>query len=223
MEKKNKTIFVAILFFTICIIGLCIYFVNKNKDLSTNDAIKFRNEYMNYNDKDYNNVYISDVNTVKYQSEEETLKMIESGKGIIYFGYPTSEACRTIVPILVELGIELKTNIYYLNIEDIRSEYKLEDKTLSKIKDGSKTYYKILNLLYNELENYYIDGYNTLEKRIFAPTVLAVNNGIIKGIYFDKDSESKKEYTQEELNKIKKELNILINNNNIEICSKVAC
>lgn len=41
MSKKNKIIFIVILFFTIFVVGLCIFFVNKdldNKDSKNNNT-----------------------------------------------------------------------------------------------------------------------------------------------------------------------------------------
>lgn len=220
MEKKNKVIFFVILFFTLCVIGTCIYFINKDKDINNSDALNFRNEYMNYNDKDYSNVYISEQNTIKYKTEEEIIDILKKGKGIIYFGYPTNDACRSIVSIISELGNELKTDIYYLNIENMESVFKVEDKSAIKIKDGSENYYKIVNLLSDYLEDYYIDGYNTFEKRIVVPTVVAVNNGKITGVYTYKEDN---DINNEELENIRKEIKKIINNNNVEICTQKTC
>ena len=220
MEKKNKVIFFVILFFTLCVIGTCIYFINKDKDINNSDALNFRNEYMNYNDKDYSNVYISEQNTIKYKTEEEIIDILKKGKGIIYFGYPTNDACRSIVSIISELGNELKTDIYYLNIENMESIFKVEDKSVIKIKDGSENYYKIVNLLSDYLEDYYIDGYNTFEKRIVVPTVVAVNNGKITGVYTYKEDN---DINNEELENIRKEIKKIINNNNVEICTQKTC
>lgn len=220
MEKKNKVIFFVILFFTLCVIGTCIYFINKDKNINNSDALNFRNEYMNYNDKDYSNVYISEQNTIKYKTEEEIIDILKKGKGIIYFGYPTNDACRSIVSIISELGNELKTDIYYLNIENMESVFKVEDKSVIKIKDGSENYYKIVNLLSDYLEDYYIDGYNTFEKRIVVPTVVAVNNGKITGFYAYKEDN---DLDNEELENIRKEIKKIINNNNVEICTQKTC
>ena len=73
MEKKNKIILMAIVFLTVIVIGGCVYSVITNKKLDNNDALKFRNEYMELNDKinEYNGkayveVSLSDTNTIKY-------------------------------------------------------------------------------------------------------------------------------------------------------------
>lgn len=217
MEKKNKVIFFVILFFTLCVIGTCIFFINKDNDININDALKFRNEYMNYNDKDYSSVYISESNTIKYKNEEEIIDILKNDKGIIYFGYPTNDDCRSIVSIITELGTELKTDIYYLNIEDIESVFKVKDKSAVKIKDGTDNYYKIVNLLSEYLEDYYIDGHNTFEKRIGVPTVVGVNKGKITGLYsYEEDSN----LTNDE---IRKAIKKVISSNNIEVCTQKTC
>ena len=119
MNKKNKIIFISIMVFTIFAISLCIYFINNKENTILSDAITFRNEYMNYNDKDFLNIYISENNTFKYKSEAEILEILKNGNGIIYIGDSKENNSRNLVNVLSEVGIELEKDIYYINSNNI--------------------------------------------------------------------------------------------------------
>lgn len=162
-----------------------------NNNVDNTDAIKFRNEYMELNDKlddnsnqTYLNISISEKNTVKYLTEEEAVNLITKGTGIIYFGYPSCFLCRSLVPTLTDVALNYKETIYYVNIEDIRAEFAIEDGKLNKIKDGSKGYYEIITALDEVLNDFNLDDGNskifeTGEKIILAPMIVAFKDGMI--------------------------------------------
>ena len=87
------------------------------------DAIKFKREYEEFNDKNYDNgkayfnVNLSNKNLFKYITEEDAVQFLKEGTGVIYFGFPQCPWCRTLVPYLEEAarlnGVE---EIKYLNI-----------------------------------------------------------------------------------------------------------
>lgn len=194
MEKRNKIIIAILIFLTLIVIGLCLFAV-KHNHIKDNDANKFRNEYMELNDKTnealdklYPNVVISENNTVKYLSTSAAVEMLKTGTGLIYFGYNSCPWCRTLVTPLVEVGIEKNEPIYYVDIKDIRSNFEINDNKLTVIKKGSDDYYQILKRLDEYLEEFYLEDeegnrYDTLEKRLYAPTLVAVNNGVITGVH----------------------------------------
>lgn len=238
MENKNKIVLIVIILLTIIAIGLCIYFL-KDNELEVSDASKFRAEYMELNDKinesldlAYPNISISENNTVKYLSAQEAIQLLEDGSGIIYFGFSNCPWCRSLVPILTEVAEEKNETIYYLDISKIRSSFKLNDGKVTKTSDGSQEYYKILELLDENLEEFYLkdeegNTFDTLEKRLYAPTLVAVSKGVVTDFHvgtvdsqesgYDKLNDSQKE----ELTYIIK--NLINSKNDHEICNKDAC
>ncbi len=194
MERKNKIIFIIVLIATLCVISFLIYrLVNNN--IKKSDAYKFVNEYMSLNDKineftskEYENVIISEKNTVKYVNEDEVLDLLDDGIGLIYFGYATNSDCRLIVPSLVDIANKNEMPVYYLDISEIRSTFELKDNKVTKINEASEGYLNIVKKLDKVLDDFYLedeDGnrYIMDEKRIVAPTIIAIKDGKIKDIY----------------------------------------
>ena len=159
MDKKNKQFLIILIILTIVVIALGVYGILTNKNTSAN---KFRNDYMELNDKNsegtdytYPQVVLSDKNLIKYINEEEAVDIIKNKSGVIYFGFPACLKCRSIVSTLVKVSNDLKEPIYYLDVANIMSSFELIDGKLNKIKDGSEGYYKILDSLSSILENFY--------------------------------------------------------------------
>ena len=114
--------------------------------------------------------------------------MLTEGTGIIYFGFSKCPWCRSLIGTLTEVGIDKNETINYLDILDLRSSFEVTDGSLEKIKEGKTSYYKILDLLDEYLDEYYltdVDGnkYDTNEKRLYAPTVVAVKDGEVTGFH----------------------------------------
>lgn len=238
MEKKNKIILISLIILTILVVGLCIYSLINKKDTILSDAEKFRSEYMNLNDKvnednqkSYINVIISETNTVKYASEEDVINILKDGTGVIYFGFSKCPWCRSLVPSLTKVAEELNETIYYLDILDIRSSFEISEEKLNKIKDGSKNYYEILKLLDNELEEFYLEDtsgnkYDTLEKRLYAPTLVAIKDGEVTSFHVgtvDTQESGYDKLTDDETKELEKTITDLIESKNIEICTKDKC
>lgn len=236
MEKKNKILLISLVVLTLLVVGGCIYAImhnnNKNKD-----AIKFKNEYSEYNGQttpygmEYVNVSIDDDNTVKYVTEEKAIKLLKEGRGVIYFGFSTCPWCRSLVSTLTDVAEDKNETIYYLDILDIRSTFKIENSKLNKTKDGSKGYYELLKLLDNELEEYYLtdeagNEYDTNEKRLYAPTLVAFNKGKITSIHVGTVESQKSgfdELTEEQVDELEEIIEKLINSKNIEACTSDKC
>lgn len=237
MEKKNKIILLVTILLTLCVIGLVVYTVINNKNKEASDAVRFRNEYMELNDKVSAsgianvNVAISESNTVKYLTEKEVVELLEDGTGIIYFGFSECPWCRNLVPILTDLAEEKNETIYYLNILDIRSTFEIKDGKINKIKDGSKYYYEILELLEDELEDFYLtdeagNKYDTEEKRLYAPTLVSVQDGEIKGLHVGTVDSQESPYealTAKQVEELEKIITKLITSKNEEVCTKEGC
>ena len=206
MEKRNKLILLAIIVLTIIVIIICIYSIINNNHINNSDANKFRTEYMELNDKvndstgeAYPLVNISANNTIKYITDKKAVKILKEKSGIIYFGFNTCPWCRSLVSILTEVAIDKQENIYYVDIADIRSSFTIENDKLTKNKNGTKYYYDILKLLDEYLDEYFLEDdsgnkYDTEEKRIYAPTLVVVKSGKIKGIHVGTVSSQKSGY-----------------------------
>lgn len=170
----------------------------ENKPTPTADAIKFKEEYTKVND---DNVFV-------YRSIEDIIKILENGKGIVYLGFPECPWCQAYVPYLNDVAKEVGiSKIYYYNI-------------LNDRKEETDNYKKILGLL-GEYVEYDSEG----NKRIYAPTVIFVDDGKIVGM----DSETAKDtkgfknpedyWTEEEVKDLKDKLKSLAEQVKESTCS----
>lgn len=239
MEKKNKIILAIIIIITVFVLGGCVYSVIKDKNNELSDAIKFRNEYMELNDKyieslgvSYPSINISETNTIKYITEKEAVKFLEEGTGIIYFGFSGCPWCRSLIPILTKISEEKNETIYYLDILNIRSTFKVENSKLKKTREGTKEYYQILDILDAELEDFYLEDeegnkYDTNEKRLYAPTVIAIRNGEVTGIQVSTLKSQKSGFdklTDDQTKELEGIIKKLINSKTkTEVCTKDKC
>lgn len=235
MEKRNKIILIAIIILTISVISICIYSIINNNHINKSDANKFRTEYMELNDKinetngeAYPIVNIPANNTVKYIKPKEAVKMLKEDSGIIYFGYNTCPWCRSLVSTLTEVASEKNEKIYYVDIKDIRSTFIIENGKLTKNKKGTKDYYNILKELDDYLEEYFLeddDGnkYDTKEKRLYAPTLVAVSGGNVTGVHIGTVTSQKSGYdklTESEIKELRNIITDLISKKNEVVCTK---
>lgn len=199
--EKKRIIAIVLAFLLVVAIGLRFYKDYKNKEVpvtsekgSTVDSLKFKKEYEEINgtksssDKEYLTLNINEISTITYKTDKEIVDVMENGTGIIYFGFNTCPWCRSIVEVLMD--VVSKNNIddfYYVDIKDIRSSYEVKDKKLVKTKEGSSSYYRILAKLDDNLKDYKITSnkksYDTKEKRLYAPTVVAIKNGEVVGFH----------------------------------------
>jgi len=235
MEKKNKIFVISLIVLILAVVGVAIYIICNNKKEENLDAKKFQNEYMELNGKEiygfkYVEVDISENNTVKYVNEEEVVELLENGSGIIYFGFATCPWCRSLVTTLTKVAEEKKETIYYLDISNIRSKFEIKDGKLNKVSEGTKGYYEILRVLDNELEQYYLTEndkkYDTNEKRLYAPTLVAVKDGEIKSMHVDTVESQKSGFdklTDEQKAELRKIIEDLIDSKNYEICTQDRC
>ncbi len=180
------------------------------------DAIKFKTEYESLNGKIndktndvYPSVQISDTNKFVYKNEEEILKILESESGVIYFGFKSSLGCRRIIKALDRASQNKNIEaIYYVDIENIRDVLALdENNKIVTEKEGNSNYYKLLKILDDYLADYLLKSdedtsINTGEKRLYAPTVVAVLNGDIVDFYESNEEDTIDDLSKEEENKL---------------------
>ncbi|MDD5836433.1 MAG: hypothetical protein PUD34_04435 [bacterium] len=165
-----------------------------DSDATLNSNTKFKDEYTAYNGKEnngrnYPQVDISDDNVYYYASEDEIRSLFEDKKtGVLYLGFPTCPWCRNMVPVLNEAGKYYGIDkIYYYNIKEIRSSYSFDSDNKLVKQEGTKLYNYLLAKLDSFLADYSVTDNNnksvkTGEKRIYAPTVVFIKEGEVKGI-----------------------------------------
>ena len=179
------------------VIGLKLYLDNHDKEPKieiTADEKAFKEAYESLNgtknssDKDYLEVNIPDKNLVTIKTDEEIIDVLKNGTGVVYFGFNSCPWCRSLVETLIKTAKNTNVkNIYYVDVLDIRSSYEVKNKKLNKTKEGTEAYYEILEVLDDYLTEYKITSdkkdYDTKEKRLYAPTIVALKNGEIVGFH----------------------------------------
>lgn len=197
---KDKKMFLGILLLLLAfmiMIGIIAFQDKKEENVINTDAITFKNEYESLNnvvrEKDgrtIKEIMIDANNPVEILTEEEAVALLEKGTGILYFGFPECPWCRSMLPVLLKTLNNLNVDrLYYLNISSIRDTLALGEKNKVEIKEeGTKGYYRILELLDAVLEPYYLsseDGkkIDTKEKRLYAPTVVFIKGGKVVDIH----------------------------------------
>ena len=209
MEKSNKICLTIILVCTVLVVGLCVYAIINHKDIKVSDAIKFKEEYESLNglvnentEEEYINVEISSENPIVYKSGQEIVEIMENEDAIIYFGFSTCPWCRNAVPVLLEAAKELDVDtIYYVDILDMRDTYKFSGSIQpEQTKKGTDAYYKILDILDSKLEKFYVTDeagnmYDTGVKRLYAPTVVSISKGEVKGFHVATVEDQEDPYT----------------------------
>ena len=183
--KKKILIGIDVLLIVILII-LIAFKLNKKSIVITSDEKKFKNEYeslngkKNANGKKYMTIEIPENNNVKYATSKEIIKLLKSGTGVIYFGFPECPWCRNALPVLLDAtDCSCQEDIYYFNALSIRDIKHLDDdgKIVTDQK-GTSDYYEIVKLLGDNLGAY--NGLNDESiKRLYFPTIVFVKDGKI--------------------------------------------
>lgn len=158
------------------------------------DAVKFKKEYEEFNGKkssageEYISLDIDKDNIIKYSSVDEIINIIKSDTGVIYFGYPECLKCRNVVDVLLDASNSTSVDtIYYLNVKDIRDRLSIdENNNITTEVEATEEYKELLGVLDSILDEYILkdkDGndVNVGEKRLYAPLVVFVKNGMIVG------------------------------------------
>ncbi len=153
------------------------------------DAYKFKTEYESLNGKDngngkeYRTLNISKNNRIKYSTAKEIVKKMDNKETfVVYFGFARCPWCRSMVENLLELSDKNETDIYYVDVFDIRDIKEVKDGEVIETRKGDKYYLELLDKMKDVLSDYALTDengkeYETNEKRIYAPNVVAVVNG----------------------------------------------
>lgn len=169
-KMKRKLTFIVMSCTIVLLIGFLIFLFIFNRET---DGKRFKKEY-DYLDIDKNNPFI-------YKSASEIVEMINNKETfVVYFGYANDDKVKKALPDMVKAIYDEKIDkVYYVDIENIRNEIMLIDGVLETTKMGTSSYYELLNILNDLLDDYEINSKNKTSagKRIVAPTLLAVYNG----------------------------------------------
>ena len=184
---KKKVVLIIILLIVLGAIN-CLLYQFDIKQKST-DAYKFKQEYEELNGeksqsgKKYRELNISKNNKIKYSTAKEIVKKMDNGETfVVYFGFAKCPWCRSMIENLLDLAEKNDTDIYYVDVLDIRDIKEVQDGEIVETRIGDEYYLKLLTKMKNVLDNYELqdeDGkkYDMDEKRIYAPNVVAVVNG----------------------------------------------
>ena len=184
---KKKLIIIIVLVLVLGTVFGVIY--SKDNEVKETDAYKFKVEYealngqKNDSGKTYRTLNISKDNRIKYSTAQEIVKKIDNNESfVVYFGFAKCPWCRSMIENLLELADEKSTDIYYVDVLDIRDTLEVVDGKVTTTKEGDKYYMELLDRLDAVLSDYSLsdeDGnsYETNEKRIYAPNVVAIVNG----------------------------------------------
>ena len=186
---KKKLILLAFLLILAMGVFFGIDYKNK-KDYEKTDAYKFKMEYESlngketgYNDNVYRSLNIAKDNKIIYSSAEEIVKKIDKNETfVVYFGFSKCPWCRSMIENLISVSKSYDQEVYYVDVLEIRDKIEYKDGELKTTTEGDKNYMKLLDLMGDVLSDYKVtdsDGneYDTNEKRIYAPNVVAVVQG----------------------------------------------
>jgi len=212
---KKKVILIFILFISIFIVASC----NKKESKEETSYSKiFKEEYEELNNKEtkygstYRSISIDEDNPFEKVTADEIVEKIENNEEFyLYIGDKYCPWCRSVIEKFIEVAKNNNINkVYYVNIWDddineiLRDKYELVDNVPTKTKDGTKSYYKLLEYFDSVLEDYTLTNDNNEEiqvgeKRIYAPNFFHYTKDNIKfttGIS-DKQEDSNQELTNE--------------------------
>lgn len=207
MNTTKKAIAFVIILFLVVAVGIIyifseLYTESEIEEAKVNeDAIKFKDEYEKLNDVSagenhvYRNINIDEDNPFIYSTDEDIVKRIDNKETfVVYFGFNDCPWCRSVMePLLSSAKDNEISSIYYVDVKSIRDTYVLDEKhTPVRSIEGSKGYYDLLDRLDSVLDDYADLTYTyktknkktktkavkVEEKRIYAPTVIIVKDGI---------------------------------------------
>jgi len=201
MDQDQKLlIFIVAGLMTLAVLLGILAVQNKDENpVLKSDALRFKEEYealngtMNETNKmNYPVVEINESNPFVYKTDDEIVEMLDHGTGVIYFGFANCPWCRSAIPLLLKASESTSLGeINYVDISNIRDRLTLDENNQVVVeKEGTNGYKEILKRLDSVLEKYYLTDKNgkkvdTKEKRLFAPTVIAVKDGKILDVHVD--------------------------------------
>lgn len=195
MKKKVIILLGVVLVIALGVLG----YLYLNKEKNTNvDGKRFAEEYTS----------VTEDNVFVYRNIDEIINILEHGTGVVYLGFPECPWCTAYVPYLNEVAQDNDVEkVYYYNI-------------LNDRKENNDNYKKLVDILKDYLK-FDEEG----NKRIYAPSVIAVKNG--ETIDFDDETawdtkgyKTPEEYWQnEDLEGLKKKLAKMFEDTKSNFCT----
>ncbi|MCL2371574.1 hypothetical protein FWC63_02410 [Candidatus Saccharibacteria bacterium] len=202
----SKKLFLSLAFMLTIALGIGAWFFvshdrNDNQHteerIATSDMRRFREEFEALNGQPnaagtqtMQTVSIPEFNLVNYATPERILEIVESGTGLIFFGFPQCPWCRQMAPLLIDVALAQGIDtIYYIDMTTIRTTWQVQDGQPVMTNPGHPRYQDLLVAFRSviepmDLNPFHItdtDGnrFDTGELRIFVPTVIAIRDGRI--------------------------------------------
>lgn len=145
----------------------------------------FKAEYEALNDDQHPHMIVPETLNIQTLNFEKTQALINSGNGILFFGFPSCPWCRNLLPeLFVAMEKSGVKDLYYYNPKAIRDEKELLSWTIVTKKEANTEYQWLLDKI-----GHILPAYRGLEnpeiKRLYVPTVLIIKDGEIIGHHFD--------------------------------------
>lgn len=223
------------------LVFMCAFLLVGCNNEKETDALRFKKEYESLNgekrgDNTIRNVKIDKNNPMVYISEDELIDKLNCNEPgneknvsscdntfLVYFGFNDCPWCRSVIETLINTSIEEGLEkIYYVDVKNIRDTIKLDDDgNISEHIKGTDGYHTLIESFNSVLKSYEINGVDTGEKRIYAPTIIAVVDGkaekMISGIS-DLQSNAYDELTSDIKDDMKKNIKEIIEMVNNSVC-----
>ena len=201
------------------IVSLFVVTSCESKKEPTKEALAFKEDYEKLNGKEnksgkvHRTVSIDEANPFVEVSAEDIVKKIANNETFyVYFGSTLCPWCRSTIESAIKVAKENNIEtIYYVDIWDdegneiLRDKLEVDKKGKVKVaKDGTESYYKLLDYFDEYLRNYDLTDSNgkaveSNEKRIYAPNYMYIENGNIKKLTngkADSQKDSREELTE---------------------------
>lgn len=203
MKNINKICAIIIALCIILVVGICVFLIGNHKERIVSDAQKFKDEYELLNNYEQDDIKFSEVNIdidnpIIYKTGKEIVEVLKNEDAVVFFGFASSKGSRLVIETLLEAAKEKNIEkLYYVDIKDMRDEYKYNGTLVpEKIKSSTNAYKDITKLLSKHLEEYYVWGtdgnlYDTGVLRLMDPTVVAVSNGKVTGFHAEVSDQHK--------------------------------
>jgi thiol-disulfide isomerase/thioredoxin len=226
---KNKS-YIMIIIFIIAIAIISVLFYKEyisNKRKANKEALDFKQEYESLNNtKDNNgniqyiNISFPEKNPFRYATIDEIFNFLSKGTGILYFGMPECNWCRTMLPVLLDAAnTEGIKEILYYNPKQIR-------------KDNTEEYQRLVAMLNDYLstdtttQKETDENFDSTKKRLYMPDVYFIKNGKIVGNHMDtldSQKDAKTPLTVEQYTELKTIFTDLISKIKNESCNDKGC
>ena len=201
MENKKKMLFISLIL-VILIVAVVFGIISYNEtkttktEPQTSEKTKLIEEFAKLNgkkDKDgneYTKVDLSEYMPYTPIDQTKMISLLEKQKtAIVFVGNTEDEETRVAINILTNLLREKELKVYYFDIKNIESKLELDENgNVITTNEGTKDYQKIVELLKDNLSNYYLtkkDGtkVDTNQKHLSTSTLIALNNSKVVGIH----------------------------------------